>query len=201
MKNEVLFQKFMVAISEIFGRKLTRATMDVYWQALKNYSDEQCTVGFEYVIKFCKYFPKPADIIEAIENTVPQCPLSPTEARMQIENWLYNGAPEPKDPIVQEIITSYGGWERLGMTNYNDLKFLLRDIEARFEAIAGANGSHSYLPGMTSALPNSQWQPSTDTATSLTSDHFSPLKDTLKEGLSTLASQSHLPIVREGPQQ
>ena len=97
---------------------------------------------------------------------------------MQIEDWLYNGAPEPKDPIVQEIIRSYGGWERLGMTNYNDLKFLLRDIEARFDAIAHSNGRHNYLPDKTT---------STRTAPPLTSRHLLPLSDSVEKCLDTLA--------------
>ena len=126
----------MALMCEIFDKKLSQQALELYWQTLSGYSDEQCRTAFDHILKYSKYFPKPADIIEAIEQTSSPGSISPSEARIQIENWLYNGGPEPQHPIIQAVIKSYGGWERLGMTNYQDLKYLLRDIEARFEALS-----------------------------------------------------------------
>ena len=184
MKNRPLFQKFMVAIGEIFGRKITQLTINTYWEALEDYSDEQCARAFQHVIKHSKRFPSPADIIEAIElhsNTN----ISPIEARIQIENWLYNGGPEPQDPTIKRVIQSYGGWKRLGMTSYQDLKYLLKDIETRFEAVARGDRRHSYLPE--GDTPNHR-------ATALIPGRFSSLGEALEEGLDTLASESNPPV-------
>ncbi|HDG98841.1 MAG TPA: hypothetical protein ENG73_11855 [Desulfobacterales bacterium] len=146
MENSRLFQRFITLIAEIFDKKFSKTLMQAYWGALEDYTDEQCARAFEYLLKNSKYLPKPAHIIEAIHLTSPNQGITPCEARIQIEEWLYNGGPKPRDPLTQEIIRSYGGWERLGMTSYHDLKFLLRDIEERFEAICARRGIRSYLP-------------------------------------------------------
>ena len=107
---------------------------------------------------------------------------------MQIENWLYNGGPEPQEPIIKRIIQSYGGWERLGMTTYQHLRYLLRDIEARFEAIVRRNHPHSYIP-------EGDIRP--HQAPPLSSSDIASLADAVEQGLDTLGGKLRFPVARD----
>jgi hypothetical protein len=130
MEDEKLFSENMAGLGEIFDKKISPALMEIYWQALAPYSDEQCRVAFNRAAKECRFFPKPVELIEFIEGSKKDLGF---EVRAQIESWLYSNGPYPHDPIAQQVIRSYGGPQRLGYTDFRDLKFMLKDIEERVE--------------------------------------------------------------------
>ena len=67
MKNAILFQEYMVMFGEIFEKEITKLIKDIYWKVLNPYTDEQCKKAFDYILLNSKFFPKPVDIISAIE--------------------------------------------------------------------------------------------------------------------------------------
>lgn len=64
MKNEELFKKYMAGLAEIFDKKISDILSDIYWNALKNFSDEECKIAFNRAMVECKFFPKPVELIE-----------------------------------------------------------------------------------------------------------------------------------------
>ena len=71
MRDIDSFAKYMLVMSEIFEKRISKLLLDIYWEILKEYTDHQCTRAFEYLIRNAKHFPLPADIIEAIAVTSP----------------------------------------------------------------------------------------------------------------------------------
>lgn len=72
MKNKTLFQKYMTGLGEIFDKKISDVLKNIYWEALKPFSDEQCKQAFDKVFVTAKFFPKPADLVEAIGQGKPK---------------------------------------------------------------------------------------------------------------------------------
>ena len=70
MKDKKLFQEYMTAVSELFDREISKTSIQIYWQTLSQYTDEQCKVAFDMAIRTLKFFPKPAELIELIPGEV-----------------------------------------------------------------------------------------------------------------------------------
>lgn len=54
----------MILIGELFDKNLSEELLDIYWQILEAFNDEQCEQAFKKVMASAKFFPKPADILE-----------------------------------------------------------------------------------------------------------------------------------------
>ena len=57
------------------------------------------------------------------------------KARAEIDGWLYLGSSVPKDPVIDKVIESYGGWGRIGSLTYDQLQLILSDLDERVESI------------------------------------------------------------------
>ena len=81
MKNKELFATFMRDQAEIHIREVSERLLDIYWQKCEPYTDEECKVAFCVVEDTCQFFPKPVDLLtaldearkEIIKNTCPEC--------------------------------------------------------------------------------------------------------------------------------
>ena len=125
--------------------------IDLYWQAFQGIDIEDFKAAVFKLIKLRPYrgFPAIGEIWPCLPGGVQ---ITASDARAQIENWLYNGGPEPDHPLIKEIIKSYGGWYKLGMTPYPQLRFVLNDLESRFEALT-RRGEISLAAKEPQALP------------------------------------------------
>ena len=54
----------MILIGELFDKNLSEELLDIYWQILEPFNDEQCEQAFKKVMASAKWYPKPADILE-----------------------------------------------------------------------------------------------------------------------------------------
>jgi hypothetical protein len=136
--DQTKFAGLMKALAEVFDGSIQPSPLkiELYFKALEQYPIEKLELAVSKMIKERAYssFPKPAKIRENIESK--HARDGALKPRIEIEAWLLTGAPYPQDPAIQEVIKSYGGARRLGMTPFNDLKFLLRDLEDRYETIS-----------------------------------------------------------------
>jgi len=84
MKNKIEFEKYMIILGEIHDKVLSKIFIAAYWEALKPYDGSQCIEAFKISIKKCKFFPKPAELINFIE----QFCLQPANEEKLIEEKL-----------------------------------------------------------------------------------------------------------------
>lgn len=77
-KDRPTFAHKLAVVADIFGKKLTPAVVEAYFQAMQIYDLGRVLGGLDVVIKVRKtgmYFPAPADIITEIVELPPTQPL------------------------------------------------------------------------------------------------------------------------------
>jgi hypothetical protein len=69
MLDERRFLRGMAALCELYGAKpLGELAMDLYFKALAPFSDAQVEDAMVQAVSRCKWFPRPADLIEIING-------------------------------------------------------------------------------------------------------------------------------------
>jgi len=137
----------MAGLGETFDRSISETLSDIYWHALKNYSDEQCKNAFNQVFLIFKFFPKPAEIIALInDNNIKIEDKAIIEANKIIAHLGKNGSrvfPDlDNDPIAKHLMTTrwnYYEWASQVLTS--ELKWWVKEFCELYRAY-----SESSLP-------------------------------------------------------
>jgi len=69
MNNKQSLGQFLGIMGTMHNREITKPLLQVYYNALLSYTDEQCESAFALVNKTFKFFPKPVEIIDIIKRT------------------------------------------------------------------------------------------------------------------------------------
>lgn len=145
------FTKFLMAIGELFDKKLSPAVFEIYYEVLKEYPWEDILHAFNQAIRTCKFFPKPAEIIEIIEGS----PQSRAEVawRDVLDAISSVGGYESitfDDPAINIVIEQLGGWIELTGKTKEELKFLERNFKQlyNFYISRQVESISSHLPGI-----------------------------------------------------
>ncbi|GEM_PF-5568540 len=83
MLSEKVFSMGLMKLGEVFNKEITPALINIYYDALQDFTNEQFTRCVNYLVKNHKYptLPLPADFTEAKNNTRPEV----TEHKFRIE--------------------------------------------------------------------------------------------------------------------
>lgn len=107
-------EESLLGLAEIWEKKFTKAQLAIYLKALENVPAERVLVAIDRAVSSCKWFPKPAELIEfAVGNL--------NEAAVHAWNILKDtiakcGALESvyfEDPRISEMVEHFGGWVEL----------------------------------------------------------------------------------------
>lgn len=114
--------------------------MEVYYQALKELTDETYLMAISQLIKTKKTgnFPLPAEILEAagdgsVQDRAVLAMTTVERAMMSVgaySNVLFD------DPIITEVVLRMGGWPSICALTENDWKFAKKDFISIYKAIA-----------------------------------------------------------------
>jgi hypothetical protein len=132
------FFEIFTALGEIYGKNISKPTMELYWQVLKEYSIEQIEFATKSIISNRKYtsFPMPAEFLDYIN---PQISLE-EKAAVAVEELLdlmeTRGVYQSiafDDYTMGHAVNRMGGWIRLcntirEMTDERQLGFWKRDF-------------------------------------------------------------------------
>jgi len=114
MENKKKFAEMMEACGVVFDRQITEPLADIYWSVLKKHTDEEIQEAFTKAIHACKFFPKPAELLEFIEGSPEdRIAIAYIQLRKACESI---GAYESvifSDPGLETIIEAWGGWEEV----------------------------------------------------------------------------------------
>lgn len=141
MLSKKLFAENMTALGLIHGKEITETLASIYFEILKPFSDGECISAFKTLLTTSKFFPKPADILEIINE---RKKLNKSESWESVMKDLEAGT-APKDPLIMRIIKILGGWEYLQGLGYSDLVW----VEKRFNEYLSDIGNKE-LPAITS---------------------------------------------------
>ena len=157
MKNKKKFSEFMAGMGEVFDKEITRTVSQVYWGALAPFSDEQCDQAFNMALATCKFFPKPADLLEIIRGREQD---KAVEAWMIVDRAMREHGTYASlnfgDPKILACIESLGGWEYLGTLDEREWAYKRKEFESMYRArtsvgapdhIAGIHEKNNLLRG------------------------------------------------------
>lgn len=77
----------MAALSVTFGKELSQPLIDIYWDAMRGMAIEQFQESAKHCIKFNKHFPKPIELLEAIQEAPAKKP-NPPDLPPRDRKWL-----------------------------------------------------------------------------------------------------------------
>lgn len=67
--DSAAFSKALAALAEIFGEALSESRIEGYFLALQDLSLDALTASMAQAAKACKFFPKPAELIELVQGS------------------------------------------------------------------------------------------------------------------------------------
>jgi hypothetical protein len=114
MLDKKLFATIIATFSNLYGKNLNKETIDVYYNLLKNYSDDQIKTATENILKTHVFatFPAPAIFIKYIEKSESQEAL---EAWEEVHTSIRRGKGGYTDNQVSNKVI-------LGLGNLRDLE-------------------------------------------------------------------------------
>lgn len=141
MKNRKKFNELMTAIAEIFDKTISEPLLMVYWKLLEPFSDEDAIRALNLALTSCKFFPKPADILEHLqgkqEDQAIQAWVLVDEAMRRHGNYVSLNFGDPK---IHRVIELMGGWEYLGTLDEKEWTWKRKEFESAYRAIVGEGG-------------------------------------------------------------
>ena len=121
----------MTGLSDMFNKPISEFMLTVYYEALKDYTEEQVKKAVFTCLKNYKYagLPKPADILEYLEGTREDKALMAwLQAKEAVQKGGYYSSVVFKDPIIARVLNELGGWQSFCCAPIDELPF----IEKRF---------------------------------------------------------------------
>jgi len=121
MKDGKKFREYMTGMGELFNKGSSETMSNFYWTALKPFKDNECEKAFNMAIASCKFFPKPAELIEFIVGNKKQLEQQKQDkATIEADKILshlktYGGSkyPEITDPVTKHLMNhrwNYKTW-------------------------------------------------------------------------------------------
>jgi hypothetical protein len=131
MLNRSEFIKIITGLADMFNKQISEFMLDIYYEALKDYSVDQVQRAVLSCLKNYKYstLPKPSDILEYLEGTKDDRALVAwIQAKEAVQKGGYYASVVFKDSIIAHCIKELGGWQDFCCAKIEDLPF----IEKRF---------------------------------------------------------------------
>jgi len=132
MLNKEKFVDLIAKVSEVFGKDLSQEAIRIYYEVLKEYSYDQIERAFYLILQTHIYntFPKPAEIIEAIEGKQTERSLAAWQTVIdtvrKVGHW---DSVSFDDRVIHNCIEALGDWEWLCGQTKDELKFVQKEFE------------------------------------------------------------------------
>lgn len=151
MKDKIKFKEFMAMLCELHDKSMSSVLADLYWKVLEPFPDDICEQALREVTAASRFFPKPVDLIEAINGKREH---ESTRAWLQAYNTLCRIGNYPsvkfKDEAIHSVVQAMGGWPQFCSMVNDEVKWKQREFEKLYQVISSREGKHpAYLPGTT----------------------------------------------------
>lgn len=154
----------IVALAELFGRKLTEASVNLFVLASGGLTDEQFERAAAVVAQKSKFMPTPAELIEIASSDGVGYAAKAQLAFEELNEALAQNKPSLMSPLVAAICRQIGGFQILRAMDLNEFntwkrkdflasyETLIRENPQRVAAIAGPDSELS--KGLLTTLPS-----------------------------------------------
>lgn len=118
-RDKARFAAMLLPLASLFDRELGEDVARLYFEALRGYDLPVVAAAIATVAKTARFFPKPADIIDAIEGPAED------RAAFQFAQCLLKMRYKPHEPIdaaAEDAIRLMGGWGRIDALTYRGVE-------------------------------------------------------------------------------
>jgi hypothetical protein len=148
------FLSIMNRAAIAFDVELSEQRQKVYWDIFKQYSVGEFSGAMNQVVRSCKFFPKPAEILEFMGGNVSLHDEATKEAMLVIEAMRRIGGYSTvkfSNPATNAVVMQgFGGWQKLcdESTEENN-KWLIKDFVNIYKSYRASHiEQHTALPGI-----------------------------------------------------
>jgi hypothetical protein len=142
MPTERAFARGMAVLAAAYPEfNLQPATLQVYRDRLARVSDQDFEAAINRHLDSSKWFPKVSELLAQVEALSP--PLLGSDSWGRLLEAAERSLPQPDlTPLELMALRSIGGWDRLCLSSYDDLKFRRREYLSALEDSQGQEIYH-----------------------------------------------------------
>lgn len=116
--NQEKFANSLGVLCEVFDKQISPIVIRAYFQALKPYSVEEVEGAISQAIVSCKFFPRPAELIDLItggtENLSDRAEVEVSKILQAVRHEGAYKSIQFDDPVTTAVIQQgFGGWIKL----------------------------------------------------------------------------------------
>jgi hypothetical protein len=154
------FKQVMATLAEAYSKNVTPLTAKIYWQALKDFTNEQvenAVIAHLSDPQVCQFWPQAGTLIAKITGTAKQKEISVEHSAMQSWELILQqvrktgayGSLKLDDKLALKAVHSIGGWVELCRSPEATLTTWKRkEFMQAYQTLAGATELPSNLPGI-----------------------------------------------------
>jgi len=149
MKNTEMFRNYMTMLGELFDKEISDVLKSAYWQALDPYADIDVEAAFKRLVTTAKFFPKPAEIIEAIRG--PQqdrAVLAWAKVNQAVKDHGPYASVRFDDPAIHSTLELMGGWAQFQDCSLDEWKWRQKEFERLYPMMVRRGNHPESLPGI-----------------------------------------------------
>ena len=131
------FAFLMTGMSELYGKSISEAFTDFYWQALKPFEISAIRAALQRHVahpKRGRYLPTIADITQLIEGDID---FSLLNAWTKVMDAIRHVGDWPSvvfdDPIIHKVLQDMGGWVRINQLTASQEPYARQEFETRYQ--------------------------------------------------------------------
>lgn len=130
----------IVALAELFGRKLTDASLNLFVMAAGGLSDDQFERAAATVAQRSKFMPTPAELIELAKSDGVGYAAKAQLAFEELETALASNKPSLMSPLVAAVARQIGGFQNLYAMDLKEFgTWKRKDFLAAYETLIKEN--------------------------------------------------------------
>lgn len=143
--DKIEFARILSGLSEIRGKALSKSAMAMYWLALSGWEMEDFRQAAKHLLSTCQFMPTPYDFEQLRKSSQETSGEAWARVRQAIRH-RYHGASTSLDPKIDKIVGIMGGWDRLGMTNSDEMHFREKRFAELWDEISDVEEVRAALP-------------------------------------------------------
>ena len=142
--DSAAFAVALVAVAEVYAEALSQARIEAYFAALAPWDLASVLEALQRSVRACKFFPKPADLVELIEGDPKgRAELAWTRVVKATEHVGTYESVDFRDPAIHATVTALGGWTecwRWERLNPRELDMKAQEFKRLYAALRASGG-------------------------------------------------------------
>jgi len=149
------FGRILSAVAQMYSKKMTKTTFNLYFESLKNYDFSVIRQALEsHLINpdVGQFMPKPADIVREIEGgTEDRALIAWTKFEKAISSVGHYKSIVFDDARIHVVVVDMGGWIKFGTVFEKEMPFLRIEFVKRYRATKNVTAYRCRLVGLIEA--------------------------------------------------